>query len=193
MTHPRTTYSGVSIFLHWTIALMAVAQIILISLHDKAAEGDRTWIVGHASVGMTILVLTLVRLAGRLTEPWIPMPVDTPRWQKLLARTTHVGFYLVLLAMPLAGWAAFSAFGRPIEWFGLFELPMLPMPQSRDLGRDIMEMHELAAKLLYVLIGLHVLGALKHQFVDRDNEVRKMLPVIPDRGYVDHRGPDGAP
>lgn len=193
MTQPSAVYSNVSIALHWIIALMAVGQIVLISLHDSAAEGDRTWIIGHASVGMTILALTLVRLAWRLKEPWKPMPVDTPRWQRGLARATHIGFYLVLLGMPLAGWAAFSAFGRPIDYFGLFNLPMLPMPQSRDLGGSIMDMHELAAKALYVLIGLHVLGALKHQFIDRDNEVRKMLPVLPERGFSDHRGPDGAP
>ncbi len=194
MKNPPSTYSGVSIFLHWFIALLVVAQVVLIAISDEVSGSDRgLWIGLHKSTGLTILVLTLVRLAWRLKEPWHPLPVDTPGWQKLAARATHVGFYVVLLAMPLVGWAASSAAGRDILWYGLFEWPLLPIGGGRDVARDLMDFHSLGAKALYVLIGLHILGALKHQFIDRDNEVRRMLPIIPDRGHVDHRGPHGAP
>lgn len=194
MRTPATTYSGVSIFLHWTIALLVIGQVALIMISDEVSGSDRGfWIGLHKSGGLTILVLTLVRLAWRLKEPWIPLPVDTPGWQKVAARVTHVGFYVLLLAMPLVGWAASSAAGRGIEWYGLFDWPLLPIGGGRDVARDLMDLHSLAAKAMYVLIALHILGALKHQFIDRDNEVRRMMPILPDRGHVDHRGPHGAP
>lgn len=178
---PRSTYSSVSIALHWTLAILAVTQILLIWAHEAAPEGERTFIGLHVSVGATILVLTVVRLLWRLKEPWIPLPPTTPAWQKVAARANHVLFYAVLLGMPLAGWAAFSAFDSPVSWFGLFELPRLPTPADRELGGQIIDAHKLAAKLLYVLIALHVLGALKHHLVDKDNVVRRMLPFLPPR------------
>src|SRR5690606_35827130 len=151
------------------------------------------WIGLHKSVGITILLLTLARLGWRFKEPWRPLPLTTPGWQKALARTTHVGFYVVLIAMPLVGWAASSAAGRDIVWFGLFDWPLLPVGGGRETAGALMDVHSLGAKALYILIGLHVLGALKHQFIDRDNVVRRMIPLLADRGRVDPRGPDRAP
>jgi cytochrome b561 len=121
------------------------------------------------------------------------MPVDTPRWQRIVARVTHIGFYVLLIGMPLGGWLASSAAGRDISFYGLFNWPLLPIGGGREAAGFFMDGHELAAKFLYVLLFLHVAAALKHQFLDRDNELRKMLPFIPDRGHVDHRGPHGAP
>ena len=182
MAEPRDRYSAVSLVLHWTIALLVIGQVLLIMGADQyEGAAARPWIEAHKSGGLLILVLTLVRLGWRVANPAIPLPEATPRWQKIAARATHVLFYVVLLAMPLAGWAASSAAGREILWYGLFEWPLLPMPQSRGLAGDIMDVHEMVAKLLYVLIFLHVAGALKHQFVDRDNVARRMLPFLPPR------------
>src|SRR5690606_13174315 len=104
-----------------------------------------------------------------------------PIWQRLAARGTHVLFYVLLLAMPLVGWAASSAVGRDIVWFGLFEWPLLPVGGGRDVARTLMGLHENAAKLLIALIVLHVLGALKHHILDRDNVLHRMIPLIPRR------------
>ena len=140
-----------------------------------------------------ILMLTLIRVGWRFREPWKPLAATTPRWQALIARATHIGFYVMLVAMPLIGWAASSAAGREIVFYGLFDWPLLPIGGGREAARGLMGLHELGAKVVYVLIALHVLGALKHHFIDRDNELRKMLPIIPDRGFADRRGPRGAP
>ena len=194
MAQPSAVYSNVSIALHWIIALLALGQIGLIMISDHVSGSDRGyWMMLHKSGGLLILTLTVIRLLWRFKEPWKPLPVDMPRWQKWLARVTHIGFYALLLGMPLGGWMASSAAGREILFYGLFEWPLLPIGGGRDTARMLMEGHELAAKFLYVLIGLHIAGALKHQFLDKDNELRKMLPFIPDRGHVDHRGPHGAP
>lgn len=177
MAEPRNRYSTVSLVLHWLIAALVVAQIVLIQAHE-ANEGVRTFIDLHKSVGMTILLLTLARLGWRVANPAIPLPAETPRWQKLAARGTHVLFYVFLLAMPLVGWAASSAAGRDIVWFGLFNWPLLPVGGGREFAGQLMDLHELAAKLLIALVVLHVLGALKHHFIDRDNVLHRMIPLI---------------
>ena len=128
-----------------------------------------------------ILILTLVRLGWRVANPAIPLPASTPRWQKVAARTTHVLFYVVLLALPLTGWLAGSASGRGFEWYGLFDFPLLPIGGGRELARSLMDVHEALPKLLYVLLFLHVAGALKHHFRDRDDVLRRMIPAIPRR------------
>lgn len=180
MAEPRNRYSPVSLTLHWLTAALVVTQVLLINAHE-AADHDRLFINLHKSVGLTILVLTLARLAWRAANPAIPLPDRVPGWQKLLARATHVLFYVFLLAMPLVGWAASSASGREILYFGLFEWPLLPIGGGRDAARDLIDLHEMAAKGLYVLIALHVAGALKHHFIDRDNVLHRMLPFIPRR------------
>ena len=182
VAEPRNRYSTVSLALHWLIAALVVAQIVLIWAHD-ATDGQisREFVNVHKSVGLSILVLTLVRLGWRIANPAIPLPVETPRWQKLAARGTHVLFYLLLIAMPLVGWAASSAAGRDILWFGMFEWPALPVGGGRPVARQLMDLHEMAANLLIGLVILHILGALKHQFFDRDNVLHRMIPLIPRR------------
>lgn len=182
MAEPRNRYSTVSLILHWGIALMVLAQILLIMAHD-ATDGpmSREFVNIHKSVGLTILVLTLARIGWRIANPAIPLPSEMPRWEKIFARATHVLFYVVLIGLPLGGWAASSAGGRAIEWFGLFNWPLLPLPLDRDLAGSFMDAHRAAVKVLYVLLFLHIAGALKHQFVSRDNVLHRMIPVIPRR------------
>ena len=182
MAEPRNRYSTVSLVLHWVIALAVLAQVALIMAHD-ATEGplSREFVQVHKAVGLTILVLTLGRIGWRLANPLIALPVEMPKWERILARTTQIAFYVVLLAMPLTGWLASSAAGREIAWFNLFSWPLLPVGGGRETARSLMGLHELAVKGLYVLIALHVLAALKHQFIDRDNVLHRMIPIIPRR------------
>lgn len=182
MAEPRNRYSTVSLTLHWLTAVLILAQVLLITAHE-ATDGplSREFVQIHKSVGLTILVLTLLRIGWRVANPALPLPDSMARWQKLVARATHVLFYVFLIAMPLVGWAASSAGGREIQWFGLFEWPLLPIGGGRPVASQLMDLHELAAKGLYVLIALHVIGALKHQFIDRDNVLHRMIPWIPRR------------
>ena len=182
MNQPSAVYSNVSIALHWIIALLVFGQIGLVMAHD-ATEGDlsRNFVMLHKSGGLLILMLTLVRIGWRFKEPLKALPVEMAGWQRLLARVTQIGFYALLIGMPLGGWVASSAAGREILFYGLFEWPLLPISGGREVARQFMEMHELAAKALYVLLALHIAGALKHQFIDKDNVLRRMLPTRPDR------------
>lgn len=180
MAEPRNRYSIVSLSLHWLIALLVIGQMVLISLHE-AQEGPDSYIMLHKSGGATILVLTLIRIGWRLANPAIPLPATMPRWQKIFARATHVLFYVALLVMPLTGWMAGSAVGRGFEYYGLFQLPLLPVGGGRETAGMMMDIHETVVKGLYVLIFLHIAGALKHHFVDRDNVLHRMIPLIPRR------------
>ena len=171
-----------SLTLHWVIAALVIGQVLLIMAHD-ATDGpmSRSFVNLHKSDGLLILVLTLARIGWRVANPALPLPDAMPRWQKIFARTTHVLFYVVLLALPLTGWMASSAAGRAIEWFGLFNWPLLPVGGGREAARSLMGVHALVVKGLYVLIALHVAGALKHHFIDRDNVLHRMIPIIPRR------------
>ena len=182
MAEPRNRYSTVSLVLHWLIAALVVTQVGLIAAHEWT-DGpiSREFVQIHKSVGLSILVLTLGRLGWRIANPAIPLPDTMKRWEKLLARGTHVLFYVFLIAMPLVGWSASSAAGREIVWFGLFEWPLLPIGGGRETAGNLMDLHKLAAKALYVLLALHIVGALKHHFVDRDNVLHRMIPLIPRR------------
>jgi cytochrome b561 len=175
-------YSTVSLWLHWGIAALVVTQILLIMAGD-AVEGDgaRAFRDAHKSVGLSLLVLTLVRIGWRATNPAPALPDTMKTWEKLLARTTHVGFYVALIVLPLSGWLASSAAGRDIAWFGLFNWPLLPIGGGREMAGQFMDIHRAVVKGLYLLLALHVIGALKHHFIDRDGVLRRMLPLIPPR------------
>ena len=182
MAETRNRYSTVSILFHWGLALLVLTQVLLITAHE-ATKGpqSREFVVLHKEIGLTILVLTLARIVWRLMNPVPPLPNETPGWQRILARTTQVLFYVLLIGLPLGGWAASSAGGRDISYFGLFNWPLLPLPQSRELAGTFMSMHELGVKVLYVLLALHVAGALKHLILDKDNVVQRMIPFLPRR------------
>lgn len=182
MAEPRNRYSIVSLVFHWGLALLILAQVLLITAHEST-EGpiSREFVTVHKALGLTILVLTLARIGWRLANPAIPFPAAMPRWEKIIARTSHVLFHVLLLGLPLTGWAASSAGGREIAWFGLFQWPLLPLPLDRDLAGTLMDFHRAGVKVLYVLLALHVLAALKHHFINRDNVLHRMIPLIPRR------------
>ena len=182
MAEPRNRYSIVSLAFHWGLALLILAQVLLITAHE-ATDGpvSREFVQVHKALGLTVLVLTLARIGWRMANPALPIPTGTPVWQAFAAKATHVLFYVLLIAIPMFGWAASSAGGRDIDWFGLFNWPLLPIEQNRDLAGTFMDLHEAGVKALYVLLALHVLAALKHHFVDRDNVLHRMIPLIPRR------------
>ena len=183
MNEPRSRYSTVSLILHWGIALAILTQVLLITAHE-ATEGERIsreFVEVHKALGITILLATLFRIVWRLMNPAPPLPAGMKPWEKVAARVTHVGFYVLLIFMPLSGWAAMSARGRDISFWGLFDWPLLPIEGGREMARTILDRHEMGMKVVYVLVALHVIAALKHHFVDQDDVLRRMLPFLPKR------------
>ena len=140
----------------------------------------------HRSLGMTILLLSLLRLGWRLTHKPPPLPPAMPGWEKLAARVSHAGFYVLLLVIPLVGWLIVSSspFADSVQTylFGVVHWPHLPffdgVADRKALSHNFAEVHEYLGFAMIGLIGLHVLAALKHHFVDDDSVLGHMIPFV---------------
>jgi cytochrome b561 len=195
-------YSLVSIVLHWAIALAIAGMIGLgwwmtdaIKDPAQASAAFKAYQL-HKSIGLTILVLSLVRLAWRFTHSFPPLPAHMPGWEQAAARASHLLLYAVMLLMPLTGWLYVSAgwnstmnmpFAAPTIWFGQFEWPHLPgLADASDATRSnvagaAMAVHANLAWGAVALIALHAAAALKHHFLDRDSVLASMVPLLRPR------------
>ena len=188
MTRAISSYSGTAIFLHWLIALLLLGNfaggLLMGDLFDSPDPATRqlgfTIAQLHKSFGLTILVLSLLRLGVRLVAGAPPLPDHMTTVERLLSKLTHWGFYAVMILVPLSGWVMVSAspLGFPTVWFGLFEWPHLPIESSKAVAGAASEAHEIMAFLGAGLFLLHVAGALKHHFLDRDDVLARMLPYL---------------
>lgn len=127
----------------------------------------------HKWLGITVLFLVIIRLLWRATHPAPKLDLKMPIWQEKVMALTHVALYLLMFAIPLVGWLMSSAKGYTVNYFGLFDLPDL-VGKDKALGHQLKEVHELLANVLVALVGLHVLAALKHQFIDKDGLLGRM-------------------
>lgn len=168
----RSTYSRVAIWLHWIIGLAVIINIAL-----ALAGGMMPW---HKALGITILVLSVARLAWRLGHRPPPLPATVGRWAKGAAHALHWTFYLLILLLPLTGWIISSgaAQRRPLTWFGLFDIPYLPVSQGGAVYDAAHGFHEPAGLAMIALILLHFAAAFKHHIFDRDTVLHRMLPVV---------------
>src|ERR1700761_3008634 len=180
----RTRYGTVAITLHWLIALMVIGNLCSGISFDFFPKGDPTLFTLlqlHKSSGLTILVLSLARLAWRLVNPIPALPAGMSPMMRFLARGTHYLFYLLIIAIPLSGWALVSSspLGLPTMYFGLFEWPHigfladLPRDQKIPLRHEFGAIHQYLAYSAIALFILHVAAALYHQFVRRDDVLKR--------------------
>lgn len=167
-------YSNVSILIHWTVAVLVVANLVI----AITMPNDRDLFGWYKSINIAVLLLTIVWIGWRIAHPWPRFPDSVPNWERVFARTVYVGFYLMLLAVPLLGWAAMSAGGGTGEIFGSIPWFDLPVGKSPELREWLAGMQEIAVYALLVLIVIHVCGALKHQFFDEDVVFHRMLPSL---------------
>jgi cytochrome b561 len=130
----------------------------------------------HKSIGITILALAVLRLAWRLFNPVPPQPRGIPRWQELGAHVSHFLLYALLFITPVLGWLMSSARAFSVSWFGLVTLPDFIEPNKAAFER-LRDLHEFMAWTLATIALIHLAAALKHHFFDRDDVLRRMLPV----------------
>lgn len=180
MQESRSRYSTVSMMLHWTIFVLIFANATFGGwMEDADGPAKLNYFQLHKSVGITVLVLSLFRLGWRITHPWPPFPDAMATWERVLARSTHILFYMLMIGVPLLGWAAASAGGAPeVPLYGAVPAPNLPLSENEDLSEALGGLHKAMVKAIYVVLGLHVLGALKHHFLDRDEVLSRMLPLF---------------
>ncbi|EER60631.1 cytochrome B561 [Acidovorax delafieldii 2AN] len=185
-THPGQAlaaprYTRTAMLLHWLLGIALIALFGFgVYMADLPFSPQRlkfyNW---HKWAGVSILVLSLLRLAWRLAHrpPPLPARVETamPRWQHTAHHAAHQVLYALFFAVPLLGWAYSSAAGFPIVFLGLWQLPDF-VAASPALADAIKPLHKLSAFALAALVAVHVAAALKHQFIDRDGLLQRMLP-----------------
>lgn len=125
----------------------------------------------HKSIGVTLLALIAFRVYWRLTHEPPALLASLKAWEKKLAAWSHKILYLLMLALPVSGliMASYSKYG--VRWFGL---KLIPGMDNNPLREKLVEVHELIGIVLLVVIVVHVLGALKHKFIDKDETLKRM-------------------
>ena len=166
-------YSAIAMTLHWIIAVLIVVQLGLgwymnEYLPDHSPAQDRIQDI-HVTVGLSILILVLIRIGVRLTHPAPPLPSGMPVWERLLAHTSHLVFYALMLAMPLTGWALVSIRHEGIPFFNL-AWPAMPLldhlakPEARALGGQLKHIHIfILVWIALINLALHVAGDKRRQ------------------------------
>lgn len=200
-------YTTVAVTLHWLIAFAILGLIgagwwmthAAESLRDLAPADRRALAPQvqavyqmHKSMGLTVLLLTFVRLGWRMMHKPPAPPAAMPGWQKAVSAITHLGFYVLMLALPLSGWAyvstGYNDEGEPFPvktmYFGLFEWPHIPFiadaaeATRAALGPLLFETHEALVYATIALLLLHIGAALKHHIIDKDDVLARMLPFL---------------
>lgn len=168
-------YTRTALSLHWLIAAVVAGGFGLgVYMADLPVSPERLRLFNyHKWIGITVLGLVCLRAAWRLFHP-PPAVVPMPAWQAKIAKITHVLLYVLMFAVPLAGWMMSSAKGYPVVYLKLWQLPDL-VHKDKALGEILETVHAVLAWTLAGLVGLHAAGALKHHFVDRDDTLRHML------------------
>ena len=179
-------YSTMAIVLHWTIAALIVGNIVL-GLESGALKGLARFqlLQWHKSFGITVLILTLARLATRLVHRPPPHQVHMAAWERAAATAAHWGFYVLMVGIPLTGWIMVSAsplniptlLYKTIPWPYIGPVHALPMAARKGLDDSMGEVHEYLAWAAVALLTLHVGAALRHQFWIRDNVLWRMAPI----------------
>jgi cytochrome b561 len=178
LKNDASRYGAVAQLFHWAVAVLIIVQFVLARRADALPLGPAKIqvLAQHKSVGITILGLMLLRLLWRWINVVPPEPPNVPAWQRIAARISHVALYVLLLVTPVVGWLMSSARNFPVSWFGLLTLPDFIAP-NKAAYELLHKTHELLAQTLFWLALLHIAAALKHHFIDKDNVLRRMLPV----------------
>ena len=179
MTYGTRTdhYPAASKWLHWLIAACVLTTVPVAIAMTNVQQGPTQDLLYnfHKSLGILILVLMLLRLINRLVAGApIPEPGIAP-WQTTVSAIVHSTLYVLLLAMPIVGYIANSAYGAPTPFFGLFNLPAV-VGQNEALSKQLFAIHSWVGFLLILIVLLHVSAALYHHFARGDNVLRRMLP-----------------
>ncbi|MBP7453757.1 MAG: cytochrome b [Ottowia sp.] len=185
MTSPARSstnnYTPMAKLLHWLLAV-AIVGVFCVGLYMEGlpfSPQKLKLINWHKWAGMTILILSALRIVWRLTHrpPALPGRVlaGMPAWQQAAHHGAHHLLYLLFFAVPLIGWAYSSAAGFPIVLFGVLPMPDL-LSVDKELAASIKPWHAYSAYALATLVVVHVAAVIKHQFIDRDGLLTRMLP-----------------
>ncbi len=161
-------YNTVAKILHWLMAVMILSLLCVGFYMQDLPRDDAlrpTLYMMHKASGMTVLFLVVLRLLWRLTHK----PPSLNRYSGLVkkaASISHVSLYILMFAIPLSGFLMSTAGGHAVNFFGLFEFPLL-FEKNKDLGKIFSAAHEIFAYTIIGILLLHVAGAIKHKLEDK--------------------------
>ncbi|ROQ28812.1 cytochrome b561 [Gallaecimonas pentaromativorans] len=159
--------------LHWLMAL-AIFTMLFVGAGMVSSVANRDWLYDlHKPLGITILVLAILRLVVRLSSRTPPLPSNMPLFMQLVAKLSHVLLYGLMLALPMIGWLMLSAGGYPVTLGGGIELPAL-VAKSNSLYAVLRPLHTLLAYSLLLLVLGHMAAALFHGLIRRDGVLRSI-------------------
>jgi len=170
------TWGAVARGLHWLIAVLVLAQFVIGTVAEemKLTPAKLDLFVWHKSIGVTVLVLALLRLGWRLGNPPPAPPAGTPGWERKLASLAHWVLYALIFAVPLSGWWVSDASRVPFKAFFFVPMPDF-IATDRALQEAAAEVHEALTITLLVVVMLHIGAALRHHYLLRDDVLRRML------------------
>lgn len=177
LKNTKDSYGAIVKFFHWLISMMVfvllISGIIQINISDKPTVFFLfTW---HKTVGLIVLALMVGRIGWRFVNV-TPALDHIPTWQRIASRLAHFAFYFLLIAMPLSGWIMSTASAHIPHLFGLYLFPMPGIPSSKPLAHTAETLHMIFAISIVTILSLHILAALRHHFMLKDNVLRRMLP-----------------
>jgi cytochrome b561 len=177
MTYGTRTdhYPATSKLLHWLVAacvLITAPVAIAMTRIGKGPTQDALYNL-HKSLGVLILILMVLRLINRLGA--LEAEAEIEPWQKTVSSIVHTSLYVLLLAMPIVGYTANSAYGASTPFFGLFELPAI-IGRNEALATQLFTLHRWVGWIVILLVLTHVGAALYHHFIRRDAVLKRMLP-----------------
>lgn len=171
------SYSSLSKFFHWFIAIVVILMLSFsFFLGDVPEQYAGTAYMIHKSFGLTVLGLMLLRIVWLLYAGRPPLPATVPNWQRFIARTVQYSLYVFLILMPLSGWIMSVAGTYIPSYFGLFNVPIPGITADEQLNKLMDQTHTTIAWIIIALLVLHIAGAIKHHFIDKDDVLRNMLP-----------------
>ena len=189
LRNTKDTWGSVARTLHWIVVGLAIIQVPLGFYMDAVYQeylktfGDDTLLMqtsrGHHTIGFLILTAAIFRLPWRLVNTTPSLPASLTNFQLRLARVTHVFLYVLMFVYPLTGWAVLSAYDGefPIFFFGWDDIPRIvpQVPEGSTFDSDFFgEVHRALWRVGGLLVGLHIMAALWHQYVKRDGILRRM-------------------
>jgi cytochrome b561 len=174
-------YDGIARSFHWLTALL-VAMLFGIGLYMTRLDFSEWKVLvysWHEWTGLTVFTITGLRLGWRLLRP-PPPPSPSPWVEQIAAHASHAILYALMFALPVVGYLGSNAFGFPVKWFGVVDLPN-PIGKDEDLGETLLLVHVALAYVMAAMLALHVGAALFHHFVRRDRTLARMAPSIKTR------------
>ncbi|MBV36017.1 MAG: cytochrome B [Rickettsiales bacterium] len=179
MASNTNKYTLLMRILHWLIALLILGMIAvgwyMAGLPDEDPTKYDIYPI-HKSIGISLLALIVLRLLVRFFSPIPKLPSELAGWEKVLTKTTHFLLYLLMLLVPISGYLMSDFAGFPVDWFGI-EVPGF-VPDNMDNSEKALSAHGILPYILLGLVVLHVLGSLKHRFIDKDKNTDVLSRIL---------------